>query len=229
MNTLIYFLQKTIGQKIVVGLTGLGLALFLLIHMIGNLFILSGPAAYNRYAYKLHELPIFFLLEIGLLLVFLGHILLSLLLQIKNKKARGETEYKLKAKGDKKTDLAHRFLWFQGIILLLFLAFHLISFKFGPIYETQLDGKTVRNIYQLVMENFKKPLYTIGYTCILGILFVHLFRGLPASFKSLGLSNPFYLSLIKTLSISLSIIIVVGFLAPIWYIFIYYNFLIFYI
>ena len=221
MNTLIHFLQKTIGQKIIVGLTGLGLSLFIFIHMIGNLFILSGPSAYNKYAYQLHELPIFFLLEIGLLVVFLGHIILSLLLQIKNKKARGETDYKLQAKGEKKVDLAHRLLWLQGGILFLFLVFHLLSFKFGPHYETQLDGKTVRDIYQLVLENFKNPLYIISYTCVLFILFIHLFRGLPASFKSLGFNHPFYLSLIEKLSVLFSIIIIVGFLVPIWYVYIY--------
>ncbi|MDE0092176.1 MAG: succinate dehydrogenase, partial [Oligoflexia bacterium] len=74
MNLLIYFLQKTVGQKIVIGLTGLGLSLFILIHMLGNLLILSGPSAYNKYAHKLHEFPGFILLELGLLLFFTGHI-----------------------------------------------------------------------------------------------------------------------------------------------------------
>ena len=221
MSFLIYFLQKTVGQKIIVGLTGLGLSLFVLIHMLGNLFILSGPSAYNEYAHKLHELPVLEIFEIGLLIFFAGHIALSLLLQIRNKKARGDTSYHLPAQGGKQIKLAHRFLWFQGGVLLVFLIFHLWSFKFGPYYETQLNGETVRDIYKLVFESFKKPLYTLSYSFALLILSVHLFRGLPASFKSLGLSHSFYLSLIEKLSIFFAILVTLGFLAPVWYIFVY--------
>ena len=221
MNFLIHFLQKTVGQKIVIGLTGLGLSLFILIHMLGNLFILSGPSAYNEYAHKLHELTGFLFFEIGLLFFFSGHIILSLLLQVKNKKARGEISYHLQAKGDKKTNLLHQFLWFQGTVLLVFLIFHLLSFKFGPYYETYLNEKPVRDIYRLVIESFKQPLYTISYSFALLILSVHLLRGLPASFKSLGLNHSFYISLIEKFAIFFSVLIALGFLAPIWYIFIY--------
>ena len=209
------------GQKIVLALTGLGLSLFVLIHMLGNLFILSGPSAYNEYAHKLHEFPALKIFEIGLLIFFMGHIILSLLLRIKNKQARGSTAYHLPAQGDKKISLIHRFLWFQGAVLIVFLIFHLWSLKFGPYYETQLNGESVRDIYKLVFENFKKPLYTIGYSLALFILSIHLWRGIPASFKSLGVSRPFYLFLIESFSIFFTVLVTLGFLAPIWYIFIY--------
>ena len=218
MNLILSFLQKTIGQKIVVGLTGLGLCLFVLIHMLGNLLILSGPDAYNDYAYKLHELPGLLFLELGLFTFFIGHILLSILLQIKNNQAQGGS-YQKQAKALKKTSWVHQFLWVQGMLLLIFLIFHLWSFKFGPHYETELNGKTVRDIYQLVVESFKKPLYTFGYSFILFILSVHLFRGFPAGFKTLGLSHPVYISWIEKLSWFFSALISFGFLAPIWYIY----------
>ena len=220
MGILIHFLQKTIGQKIVVGLTGLGLCFFILIHMLGNLFILSGPEAYNRYAHQIHEFSLFLFLELGLLIFFLAHILLSILLFIRNKSARGDP-YKRSPKGDKASPFTHKFLVFQGGILLIFLVFHLLSFKFGPRYETFLDGQVVRDIYQLVVENFKKPLYTVSYSFSLSILFIHLLRGLPASFKTLGLNHPTYLLFVDKLSWLFAITVSLGFLAPIWYIFIF--------
>ena len=221
MNLFIYFLQKTIGQKIVVALTGLGLCLFVLIHMMGNLFILAGSEAYNSYAYKLHEFPLLFLFEIALLFFFAGHILLSLLLQLKNKGARGDVSYAKQARGEKKSSLQHRFLWFQAGILLVFLVVHLWSFKYGTYHETLLEGKTVRDIYRLVVESFKTPYYTIGYSIALLVLFIHLLRGLPASLKSLGLSHPVYISLVEKLSWVFALAVIFGFLAPIWYIFIF--------
>ena len=219
MNLFLSFLQRTVGQKIAVGLTGLGLCLFLFIHMLGNLFILSGPEAYNAYAHKLHEIPFLLFLELGLLTFFVGHIVLSLLLILKNRQAKGFVG--LSAKGLKKIPFVHRWLWLQAVVLFLFLIVHLLSFKFGAYYETLLDGKKVRDIYRLVAESFQNPFYTIGYSVVLFILSVHLLRGLPASFKTLGLSHPFYLSLIEKLAWLFSLVITFGFLIPIWYIFLY--------
>ena len=84
-----------------------------------------------------------------------------------------------------------------------------------------MDGKTVRDLHKLVVESFKKPFYTLAYSFVLLILSVHLFRGLPASFKTLGLSHPLYVSLLEKFSWIFTILITFGFLAPIWYIFIY--------
>lgn len=221
MNLIIYFLQKTVGQKVIVGLTGLGLCLFVLIHMIGNLFILLGPEAYNGYANKLHEFPLFIAFEIGLLIFFLGHIVLSVLLFQKNRAARGEVYYQKKPKGDKSTSFIHNLIVFQAGVLFIFLIFHLISFKFGPYYETILEGQATRDIYRLVVKNFKIPFYTIGYSLALVVLFIHLLRGLTASFKTLGLGHPVYLFYVNKLALVFASVVTMGFLIPIWYVFIY--------
>ena len=104
---------------------------------------------------------------------------------------------------------------------MLFLGFHLWSFKFGPHYEILMEGQTVRDVYRLAVENFKNPLYTIGYSFAFLILSIHLLRGFPASFKTLGLSHPFYVSLIEKLAWLFTLTVTFGFLAPIWYVFIY--------
>lgn len=221
LNFIISFLQKTVAQKIVIGLTGLGLCFFLLIHMIGNLFILKGPEAYNSYAYKLHKFPGFIVLELGLLIVFASHILLSLLLQFRNSQARGTTSYQTGSKGLKKTSFIHHYLWQQGLLFILFLIIHLLSFKFGAYYETELDGKLVRDIYRLVVEDFKKTSYILGYSFILFLLSLHVFRGFPASFKTLGLSHPTYVSWVESFSWFFTGLVILGFLAPIWYIYLF--------
>ena len=221
MNPLIDFLKKTVGQKIIVAVTGLGLCLFVLIHMLGNLFIFSGSEAYNSYAHQLHEFPLLIIFELGLLLFFAGHIFLAVLLQIKNRTAKGSIPYNLPAKGEKGRSLVHRFIWFQAGVLLLFVIFHLKSFKFGPHYEIFLEGEAVRDIYQLVVESFKNPFYTVGYSLALFVLSIHLLRGIPASLKSLGLSHSVYISLTEKLTWLFTLVVIFGFLAPIWYIFIF--------
>lgn len=221
MSLFIHFLQQTVGQKIITALTGLGLCLFVLVHMLGNLFILSGPEAYNRYAHSLHEFPLFTVFEIGLLLLFVGHIILGILLMLRNKKAKGKGAYKQPTGREKKTPVLHSLIGVQAGVLIVFLIFHLQAFKFGPHYETVMDGEAVRDIYKLVVESFKNPFYTVGYSFVLVVLLAHLLRGFSASFKSLGLSHPSYISLIEKLAWLFSVVVVLGFLIPIWYIFIY--------
>ena len=218
MDNLIYFLKKTIGQKILVGLTGLGLCLYILIHMLGNLLILSGPEAYNSYAHTLHQFFLFELLEIGLLLTFVGHIVLALLVNIANLSARLKG-YSVQPKGEKKTSLSDRALIFQGIVLLVFLILHLLTFKFGPHYEMLLEGESVRDIHRLVREVFKNAFYVIGYSAVLLILCYHLIHGLAASVKSLGIFHPKYSPWIEKFSLIFGLAIFFGFLVQPLYVY----------
>ena len=212
------FLSRTVGQKALVGLTGLGLCLFVLIHSAGNMLIFLGPESYNLYAHGLHEFFLMEVFEIGLLLLFAGHIVLSLWLSRTNRKARGEG-YKYSPKGEKKTSPAHTALVFQGVALSVFLVWHLLTFKFGPYYETFHQGQTVRDIYRLVVEVFQNPLYVAGYSFALIILSIHLARGFSASFRSLGFAHPRYISFIEKFGLFFSALVSGGFLSQPLYVY----------
>lgn len=210
MENLIFFLKKTIGKKIAVGVTGLGLCLFVLIHMSGNLLILKGAESYNLYAKSLHDFFLMEFLEWGLLAFFLGHIFLSVLLNLKNLKSKGA--YFKRAKGEKKTSFANRILILQGLVLFVFLVFHLITFKFGAYYEAMYDGEATRDVYLLVTETFKKFPYVLGYVFSLLVLGVHLVHGLSASIRSLGFYHPLYTPWIEKLSFAFGCLVTLGFM-----------------
>src|SRR3954454_9582074 len=74
------YLTSTVGQKIVIGLTGAGLVGFVVVHMIGNLKLFGGPESINAYAYFLkHDLGAFlWIARGGLLAVFVAHVYLAL-------------------------------------------------------------------------------------------------------------------------------------------------------
>ena len=202
----------------IVALTGLGLCLYVLIHMLGNLLILSGPETYNGYAHRLHQFFLLEILEIGLLIFFVGHIFLAVLVNIKNLSARPQ-KYKAQAKGEKKTSLSDRVLALQGAILLVFLVLHLLTFKFGPYYETLLDGESVRDIFRLVREVFQNPLYVVGYSVALLVLCYHLIHGLAASVKSLGFSHPQYTPWVERFSLIFGLGVFLGFLIQPFYVY----------
>src|SRR5213592_2231350 len=64
----------SVGTKILIGVTGLALFLYLIIHIAGNLMVFFGPAAFNKYAYTLEGNPLIPIIEIGLLLILLVHL-----------------------------------------------------------------------------------------------------------------------------------------------------------
>ena len=215
---MLVFLKRSVGQKFIVGLTGLGLCLFVLIHVSGNMLIFAGADRYNLYAHGLHEFFLMEIFEIGLLALFVGHILFALRLGWKNRQARKE-EYKQTVAGEKKTALIHTGLVFQGVALLAFLVWHLFTFKFGPYYETSFQGQTLRDIYRLVVEVFQSPFYVVGYSVALFILSIHLGRGFSASLRSLGFAHSGYLPWVERIGWLFSGLVSLGFLSQPLYVY----------
>src|SRR5438128_6822668 len=78
----------SVGTKILIGVTGLALFLYLIIHIAGNLMVFFGPAAFNKYAYTLEGNPLLPIVEIGLLLIFLIHIYKTVTMYVRNQQAR---------------------------------------------------------------------------------------------------------------------------------------------
>ena len=208
----------SVGQKYLMGLTGLGLALFVLAHMLGNLLIFAGDKAYNLYMHQMVNMKASVIVQVGLLAAFLLHIILALILGVKNYFSRSE-KYARQASGWKATAWYQKTLIAQGAVILVFVILHLITFKFGTHYEVVYEGKTIRNLFQLVMEVFQKPVTVVWYLIALLILCVHLFHGLSSSFQSLGLSHPRFDSWIKKLSFGYAVFVTVGYISLPIYVF----------
>mgnify|MGYP001214948147 FL=1 len=212
------YFKSTVGQKQIVGLMGLLLCGFVFTHMLGNLIIFIGPEAYNMYAYKLVSNPLIYVAEAGLVAMFVGHIVLTIKLTIHNKKSRPQA-YAVSASGEKKTTLVQKTMAHQGIIILVFLILHLITFKWGTVYTVEYDGLVVRDLFQLMVEKFNQPLYVVGYLGCLVILTMHLSHGFQSSFKSLGFNHPQYEPKIKCAGFAYAAFVGFGFISQPLYIF----------
>ena len=134
-KTLIAAFRSPVGKKVLTGLTGLGLTVFVLIHMLGNLSYLSGdPNAYNNYADTLLSLgPVLYLIELGLVAFFVIHIVIGINIYLRKRKARdiGYQKYQRVGRPSMQT-ISSRTMILTGVIVLVFLVIHLISFKYGP-------------------------------------------------------------------------------------------------
>ncbi len=214
------YFTSTIGRKQMVGLAGLGLSVFVLTHMAGNLLMFVDPEIYNKYAHTLTSNPVIYFVEAILIGMFLIHMVIALFLVFKNKKAKGSNYAVMGRKNS--ASLASRTMQFQGVVILAFLVWHLITFKYGTRYLVSYDGIQMRDLFRLMEESFKNPLYVGAYLIVLVILGTHLGHGLASSFQSLGLNNAKYDSKIKCIAKVYAFLVTVGFLLPPLYIYLIY-------
>jgi succinate dehydrogenase / fumarate reductase cytochrome b subunit len=98
----------------------------------------------------------------------------------------------------------------------VFLVAHLLTFKFGTYYTTELGGEPVRDLARLVVEKFQHLPYVVGYSAVLVLLGSHLRHGLWSALQSIGLLNAGVRPLVVGASGVLGGGIAIGFLLLPW-------------
>ena len=190
MSTRVRVFSSSVGTKILIGITGLALFIYLIIHIAGNLVVFFGPAAYNKYAYTLESNPILPIIELLLLLVFLVHIYKTMRMYVVNQRARPVAYAKKKYAGrpSRKT-LASSTMIVSGLWLLVFFVIHVKAFHdgWGTQYEWPAGG---RDLYRQEMEAFANPMMVGFYLISMVIVGSHLWHGISSGFQSLGLDQP---------------------------------------
>ncbi|HEY6084681.1 MAG TPA: succinate dehydrogenase cytochrome b subunit [Nitrospira sp.] len=191
MTRLSTIFLTSLGSKVVVAVTGLMLAGFVVFHMLGNLQVFQGADALNTYAAVLRELPILlWSARIGLLLIAVLHIGLTIRLAIRNRRARPVAyavhEYR-------KASFASRTMALTGGFLLLFIIFHLLHFTAGVVdtsFADRLDVEGHRDVYAKVVHAFHNPWLVVLYLAAQAIVGLHLIHGVTSSLQTLGLEHP---------------------------------------
>jgi succinate dehydrogenase / fumarate reductase cytochrome b subunit len=223
MNWIIRTFTSTLGRKFVMSLTGLFLCSFLVIHLVGNfqLFKSDNGLAFNDYSHFMTHNPIIAILEWGLLIGFLIHILQSVVLTIQNRKAR-PVKY-IANKPAKNSTWYSRNMGIMGAIILVFLVIHLRNFFFETRFTDykHVDSAGMKDYYYEVVEVFKNGWYVALYVVSMAILAFHLLHGFQSAFQSLGLKHPKYSPLINAVGLIFSIVVPLGFMAmPLYFYFI---------
>jgi len=183
--------SSSVGSKVLIALTGLALAIFLIGHLAGNLLFLVGPDAFNHYGHTLTSNPLVYVAEAGLIAVFLLHIVKTVAGVLANRAARPE-RYAKRAWAKTKNSVSRK-SWSSttmivtGTITLLFVVTHLMTFKFGTVYTT---AEGIRDIYRLQVEIFSSPVYVTFYLVAMFIIFSHLWHGLSSAAQSMGVDHP---------------------------------------
>lgn len=184
--------QSAVGKKWVMALTGIMLMGYVLAHMLGNLKVYLGSEELNHYAEWLRELaePVFprtvalWGMRIGLLGAFVLHIHAAYGLTRMNQRARPEA-YKT-SRDYVVADFAGRTMRWTGVIILLFVIFHLADLTWGPANPDFVRGDPYHNLY----ESFSRPAVAAFYVVANLALAFHLYHGAWSLFRSLGWVHP---------------------------------------
>lgn len=210
MSTIIAFLSTSVGRKTLMGLTGLLLIGFLVAHLAGNLLIFVGPAAFNEYSHKLVSNPLIYVAEAGLLLLFVAHFVSGILVYRRGSAARPvKYEHKRWAGYTSNKSIASTTMIVSGLVMLVFVPLHIWTFKLGTYYATAADPE-IRDLYRLVIEEFRKPGYVVWYTLAMIVLGFHLWHGFGSGFESLGVH---YRRMLRRVGQGLAVVLSIGFLS----------------
>jgi succinate dehydrogenase / fumarate reductase cytochrome b subunit len=209
--------STSVGKKYVMAITGIALMGFVVAHMVGNLKMYFGEDDLNHYSEFLKKLlyPILpesgmlWLLRFGLIAMLLLHLHAAYSLTMVNRKARGvkyqsERDYQI-------ASFASRSMRLTGLVVLLFIVWHLLDLTFGTVNTIGADGEFVREeVYDNVVRSFERVPVAIFYILANIALGIHLFHGAWSIFQSLGFNRPRFNAWRRAFATGLATVVVVG-------------------
>jgi succinate dehydrogenase / fumarate reductase cytochrome b subunit len=208
--------ESSLGKKYVMALSGCGLFLFVIAHMLGNLQIYLGPESINAYGNFLQKTPeILWPARIGLLCLAGLHVYCALMLSAENKAAR---PIPYDSPVFPSATFASRTMLVSGVVLLVFIVYHLLHFTvmFRQINLTHQDfgllrdSKNRHDVYRMMVVAFKNPVVSFFYVFSMSLLYLHLSHGVSSMFQSLGWKKKPYACLIGGFARTVSLVIFLG-------------------
>ena len=211
------FFTSSVGKKFVMGLTGLFLISFLIIHVGINACIFAdlfdpneNGAMFNKAAHFMGSTVLIRILEVGLFLGIILHIVQGYLLEAKNRSARS-VGYAV-SMGNKGSKWYSRSMGLLGTIILLFLIVHIAHFWVKARITHTLAPVTYNGVEMHDMFSEMKAVFTQGWVIglyVLGCISLayHLAHGFQSAFRTVGVHNNKYNSLLITLGYAFSILV----------------------
>jgi len=207
--------RSSVGKKILMALSGLVLVGFLVLHMVGNLKVFSGAEGFNAYAGFIREvgypaLPYegaLWTIRIVLLLAVIVHITMSFQLWRMSSAARAQRYVKNR---DLSFTYASRTMRWGGVIVLLFIVYHILHFTTGQAHPQFVPHDAYHNF----VTAFQIPWVVLVYVIAQAALCLHLYHGVWSIFQTLGANHPRYNAMRRPLAATLSIGLFVGFVVP---------------
>jgi len=216
---------SSIGRKLVMGLTGIFLILFLIVHAGINACIFAdlpffdqndNGEMFNKAAHFMGSTVLIRILEIGLFAGIILHIVQGYSLTLSNNKARNvKYDQQLGEQGSK---WYSRSMGLLGTLILLFLILHLSHFwvparftHYGLEPALYNNGPVMHDMFGLMKATFSEWWVVIAYVLGCFSLFWHLMHGFLSAFRTMGVGNKKYITLLNSIGIGYSVLVSVLF------------------
>lgn len=219
MSRVVRLYRSSVGKKSLMAVSGILLIGFVFGHMAGNLKAFQSPGEsgvhpLDAYAQFLREVgyplvPEYSLLwgvRIALLAAVLLHIVVAFQLWMQSRAARGK-DYRKET--SQVFSYASRTMRWGGVIILLFIVYHLLHFTTGDVHPDFEYGSVYRNL----IIAFQSIPVTLVYIVAVGALSLHLYHGIWSVFATLGVQNPRVDRVRRPLAATLALILFVGYVS----------------
>jgi succinate dehydrogenase / fumarate reductase cytochrome b subunit len=204
---------NSVFKKIVMAVSGIIMVLFLIAHMVGNLHVFQGRKSFNSYSEWLRTvgepaLPprtLLTIIEIVLVLSVLAHMWSAISLWRQAKRARPERYVTKKSVAQ---TYASRTMRWGGVIIALFIVYHILDLTFGVANPDGTDSTA----YDRLVASFQNPFATIVYVVTLILLGMHLRHGVWSATQTLGQSNRRRERSVNAFAIAFDTLLIAGYL-----------------
>ena len=205
MRRLLLFWGSTVGKKVVMAVTGIVLVGFVIGHMLGNLQMFRDAEAMNNYAAFLKSTGgLLWVARAGLLTAAVLHIIAAVQLTLINRAARPTAYVR---RDPQVATFASRTLRWGGVILAVFIVYHLGHFTTGTFHP----AFSHRDVYGNVIIGFRSVWVALFYVIAMASLGLHLFHGVWAGVRTLGLQQRSEVPIQRTVALWVAIVVWAGF------------------
>lgn len=216
-NPILLLWRTVIGKKVVMAVTGVIMVLFVIAHMLGNLKVFAGPGEINTYSRFLRTVGMpelgygdaLWIVRIVLLVSATLHIIAAIQLTRMNWQARpiGYRERK-----DVETSFAARSMRWGGLILAIFIVFHIAHFTFGAVGFAPGEYRDL-HVYSNVIIGFSVWPVSVFYIIAMIALFFHLDHGMWSMLQTLGWNTARHQVKLRLASRVIAAVIFLGFVS----------------
>lgn len=204
---------SAVGKKYVMAVSGIVLMGYVLVHMIGNLHVYEGAHRLNEYAESLRDLGeslvgrtrLLWAARTVLIAAFVLHLHAAYGLTRINRRARAEGGY-LGPRHYVAVTFASRTMRWTGVIVILFVVFHLLDLTWGTANPEFVRG----DVYGNLVASFERVPVAIAYIVANLALGLHLYHGAWSLFQSLGWSHPRFNHLRRWFAVAFALVVTAG-------------------
>lgn len=183
------FRLASVAVKTVMAVTGLVMFAFVVFHLYNNVQIYFGQDVYNGQAFAWKSPAVVTKVRPTLLVSLALHVVAGVALAVMNRRAR---PVRYRVHRFRESTVAGRVMVVTGIVAGLFILYHVLHAKVGsahPELYAMVDDLGRRDVYNIIIVSFQRPLIALAYVVGLGCLFFHIGHGVTSTFSTLGLLN----------------------------------------